>query len=137
MKAKTLLYILFLSVFGLASCVEDDLPAPNGDGDARDVFVGSWNCVENEAKIAFTVNITKHPSHSDKIRLENFAFIGMDEFAEGIILGPDVSIPEQIPCEGFIVSGNGKLITASRMEWTYAVTAGGDKTDYVATFTRP
>lgn len=137
MKTRSLLYLLLLAVFGLVSCVDDDLPAPDGDGDARDVFTGTWNCVENEAKIAFTVNISKHPTDPDKILLENFAFIGMNEFAEGNITGPNVVIPEQIPCEGFVVEGSGQLINSSRIEWGYSVTAGGDKTDYVAVFTRP
>lgn len=133
---KMLLWIVPLLLIQLTSCIDDEIVDPNDDGDARDVYTGSWNCVENSAKIAFTVNISKHPTNSDIILLENFAYIGMNEFAEGEILGPNISIPEQVPCEGYVVSGSGTLLNENQIQWTYTVTAGGDQQLYTAMFTR-
>lgn len=134
---KTLRFLLLIPfVLAFTSCIDDDGVDPFDDGDSRDVFVGSWNCVENEAKIAFTVNIIKDTASNDKILLENFAYIGMDEYATASILGATLTVPEQIPCEGYVVEGSGTLINEDEMQWTYTVTAGGDMVDYVATFTR-
>lgn len=133
-KLRILWLIPFLVAF--TSCIEDEPLDPDDQGDSRDIYVGSWNCVENEAKIAFTVHITRDPDNSDQILLENFAYIGMDEFATASILGATVTVPEQVPCDGYVVEGTGTLINEDEMEWSYSVTAGGDKVDYVATFTR-
>lgn len=129
---------LFLIVLlpWLSSCIDDDILDPDDNGDARDVLVGSWNCVENQAKIAYTVKITKDPDSDDQLLMENFAFIGMGEFATATLSGVSINVPEQVPCEGYLVAGSGTMVNHSLLTFTYSVTAGGDKTDYTATLTK-
>jgi len=136
MKSRLILWVLLAMVLSFTACVDDELIDPEPDGDARDVVTGAWNCVETEMKIAFTVNITKHPSDPDRLLLENFALIGMGEHAEGVLSGPNISLPVQLPVQGFELSGSGTLINADRIDWQYTVTAGGDQRSYNAVFTR-
>ncbi|HRY99494.1 MAG TPA: hypothetical protein P5550_10615 [Bacteroidales bacterium] len=120
----------------VSSCIDDEYIDPDDDGDSRDVLVGTWNCVESEAKIAFTVKISKDPGDADQLLMENFAYIGMGEFATAVLSGVNLDVPEQVPCEGYLVKGSGTMVNHDQLTFSYSVTAGGDKTDYNATFTR-
>lgn len=136
MKTQISLLFLFSIALFFTACQEDDPLDPDPGQDARDVFVGSWNCVENDAKIAYTVTIKKDPSNEAKLLLENFAYIGMGEYAVATFSGTNLMVPNQIPCEGWIVQGNGKLINSNKMEWTYNVKVGGDNNYYTAVYSR-
>ena len=134
MKTRNLFLLLSLIALVFTSCVDDDILDPNED--ARDILVGSWNCVESSAKIAYTVHLSKDPANTDQLLMENFAYIGSGEFASGVLNGTNITIPEQVPCDDYLVSGSGVMVNHNRLTWTYSVTAGGDKMDYTAVFTR-
>ena len=136
MKARYILVWAMMAALWLTACQEDDPLEPDPSGDLRGAFTGTWNCVENDAKIAYTVVIRKDNADTTRLLLENFAYIGMGEYAYATFAGTQLSVPSQIPCDGWQVQGSGKLINSNRMEWTYTVKVGGDVNKYTAVYTR-
>lgn len=142
MKA-TLRLFLFLTAFSgflLTSCEPDDTTNP-GD-DPRDPFIGAWQFIESFKSTegqSFIVTITKDPNNSSQVILENFGNPGSQAVSvTGIVTSKQIVISQQNMSNGWTVEGSGETTNVAKtsMSWSYAITAGGDKTDYTATSTR-
>lgn len=124
--------LIFLIV--LVGCTDD-----TGDLiDDRDAFLGSWNVSESCVKDAYTVNITKDPSNSAQILINNFWNTGnCGNPVYAIVAGNSAYIPTQIFCNNdFEADGSGDLIK-EEISWEYEVNDGADLFKCNAAYTRP
>lgn len=129
------LLLILLTGF-MASCVPEEDLDPYAD-DIRDKFLGSWRFTEKQLErgvddISFTVTITYDPGNSSQVLLKNFAQVGSQYSAYGIVTNNRVTIPLQEVSPGFQVSGSGTMPTLTTMDWEYTITAGGDMISYIA-----
>jgi len=142
---KNLRFLLVLSfllvLIGFYSCQLDD----NGglSLDPRDKYVGTWTCNESPALrqllLTYPVEIVKDTSNESNLFLENFGFIGFNEKPPyGIFSGASISIPQQQVCDdnSVTVYGEGTIVDDNKMNWTYTLKVGGDKSSYTAVFTK-
>ncbi|MBW6492273.1 MAG: hypothetical protein K0B15_13895 [Lentimicrobium sp.] len=120
----------------MAGCLpEDDLDPITGD--IRDKFLGTWRFTEKQIErgtddISFSVTISYDPGNSAQVLLRNFAQLGNQYSAYGIVTGNRITIPTQEVSPGFEVSGTGTMSTINNMNWEYTTTAGGDQVSYTA-----
>jgi hypothetical protein len=140
MKVYFKLFALALVISMISGC-ETTNPDGPASSDDRDAFTGSWIFAESASsrgvKSTYTVVIKKDPSNSSQVLLSNFGNSGGDE-PYGIVTSgttKKITIPSQTIPSQWIVVGIGTLATSNKMTWTYSITAGGDKTDYIATAT--
>ena len=142
MKNLSLILITFflLSWVGFYSCqVESNQNAY----DPRDKYLGTWTCDESpplrDLLFTFPVNFVKDTTNENNFILENFAYIGFDEKPPyGILSGTTISVPQQQVCNdnSVTVYGEGSIVSDIKMNWTYTIKVGGDKSTYTAVFTK-
>ena len=126
-------FVAVLLVVLLSGCALDEEVLP--DDDAVSSYLGVWSVIDNEVKtINYEVVISKNPGNSAEILLDNFAQSG--DALVGLVTGNTVTIANQTIGNGWTVSGTGRYISSSRLEFTYALTIGGDETNNSAIFTR-
>jgi hypothetical protein len=135
---KKFLYLLTLAILIslIDGCEPDNTDGP--DTDVRDKYLGTWIFTEGSAnrsvKATYSVVISKDPSNSSQVLLANFGDSG-GAAALGIATSSRITVPAQSIASDWAVEGSGSLSNSSTMSWTYSITAGGDKTDYIATAT--
>jgi len=129
------LTVLFFSSLLLVSCVADET---DDLVDARDQFLGNWNVSESCSKDAYSVSITKDPSNSSQVLIQNFWNTGnCSNYPYAIVAGNSLFIPKQDICDNaFEVDGNGSM-SKETITWDYSVNDGADLFNCVATYTRP
>lgn len=136
---QILLFTTLIILFSVTSCELIDEPI---NQDARERFLGDWNCqeyLEGLPQISYTVTIKADPADSSRIILENFAYIGFNEKPPyGIVDGPYVNVPTQKVCfdQSITVWGNGQSVSKNELQWEYSVEVGGDSFHYTAVFRR-
>ncbi|MDD3744747.1 MAG: hypothetical protein PHX54_14085 [Lentimicrobiaceae bacterium] len=142
MKTKILKLFILLAVFlPLISCVPDEDIDPDGS-DARDKFIGEWLFVEAKStgwyeKAGYTVIISRDPGNSSQVLLKNFANVGRNHSAYGIVTSKRISIPTQdITGNGFVTSGTGNMISNTFMNWEFTYVVGGDQESVTASATK-
>lgn len=133
------LAVILMAAF-LQSCVPED-PVPPDTGDLRDKFTGTWLFIENSPSrslnSSFTVVISLNPTNSSQVLLSNFGNPGSGyDPAYGIVTSSRITVPSQSMASDWTVDGSGTLLNAGTMDWTYSITAGGDKITYHATATK-
>lgn len=138
LKTITRPALFLLLITFMAACVPEDEVEP---GDLRDKFTGTWRFTETPVVkspdgVSFTVTITYDPNNSTQVLLKNFAQIGGQYAAYGIVTSNRITIPSQEVAPGFMVSGTGILAGSSHMDWDYTTIAGGDKETFTATADR-
>ena len=132
-KSIKLIGFLVLS-FLILSCTEgtDDI----NPQDDRDVFLGTWNVNETCNRIPYQVTITKDPTNSSQVIINNFWLIGPEEKAlYAIVAGSNIVIPQQniYNDEKTIVKGSGNM-NKNTIEWEYTVNDGADLYNCTATY---
>jgi hypothetical protein len=140
MKVYFKLFAVLLFISMISGCETTNPDGPDTSDD-RDPLIGSWIFAESASSrgvnSTYTVVVKKDPSNSSQVLLSNFGNSGGDE-PYGIVTSGTpmkITIPSQTIPSQWIVVGVGTLATSSKMNWTYSITAGGDKTDYIATAT--
>lgn len=124
--------IFLLLPFLLLTACEDDSDIFN-DIDARDSFIGSWNCTETPTK--YLVTIDYDATNSSQVIIKNFGLLGSSNYVYAIITGTTITIPSQNCCNNkWTVSGNGSLTDSKRIAWTYQIDDGADVTKYTAIY---
>ena len=135
-KISKIITCFFLALNLLSCTLEDD---PLNPADDRDAFLGGWNVIESCSKDAYTVNISKDPSNSSQVIIENFALIGYNEKPPyAIIAGSTITIPKQLVCddESIEVAGSGKLDKGT-IELEYTFNDGADLLSCSANYEKP
>jgi len=140
MKKQFHFFVFILIATFIQSCVPEDSVTPD-TGDIRDKFTGSWLFIETGKKrsvnVTYTVEISKDPSNSSQVLLSNFGNPGLGyDPAYGIATSGRITVPSQNTASDWRVEGSGTLTNAGKMDWTYSITAGGNKDTYLATATR-
>ncbi|NQT76822.1 MAG: hypothetical protein HQ565_03840 [Bacteroidetes bacterium] len=135
-KQSTILRFLFISVFFMLICCntsDDNNPSPVPD--ARDKFVGAWN-VNNEScsKGKYGANISKDPSNSIQVLIQNFAFANAGEPDTAIIAGGSIHIYKQINSEGWTIEGNGTYNIDGNIDWNYSLIISNYEETCTATY---
>ncbi len=136
------LFIAVLSGFFLTGCEPTD-QTTTGD-DPRDPYIGVWQFLESGSIKSVTgqsyiVTITKDPSNSSQVILENFGNPGtQDVSVTGLVTTNQIIVSTQNLSNGWTVEGIGKInnVAKTSMNWSYSITAGGDKISYAAAATR-
>ena len=136
------LFLAVLSGFFLTGCEPID-QTTTGD-DPRDPYIGVWQFLESGsiksvAGQSYIVTITKDPSNSSQVILENFGNPGtQDVSVTGLVTTNQIIVSTQNLSNGWTVEGIGKVnnVAKTSMNWAYSITAGGDKISYVAAAAR-
>lgn len=133
-KLTTFLSLIFF-ILMFTACIDDsDLINPQDD---RDLFLGTWNVNETCNRGAYQVTITKDPTNSSQVIINNFWLIGSNEKAPyAIVAGSNIVIPQQniYNDENTIVEGSGVLNKDNIIEWEYTVNDGADLYTCTATY---
>lgn len=127
--------LLLISILSLTTGCEED-EGNDGINDPREAFVGEWNCDEKLAKRDnYRVNIEFDNSNSSQVLLYNFGLMGPAQAATGIVANDNIDVPLQNLADGWSGDGSGTLVSDNKIEWTYTLTDGADRYDYIATYT--
>lgn len=110
--------------------------------DPRDPYVGEWHLVESfkstEAQ-SYLVTISKDADNSSQVILGNLGNPGSQDIkVTGIVTSGQIIVSAQTMSNKWVIEGSGMFsnVAKSSMNWTYSITAGGNKDDYIATATR-
>jgi hypothetical protein len=142
MKTTFRFFIIMAALSGLLLPACEPVDDPNGGDDARDPYVGVWQFIENKKSTegqSYIVTISKDPSNSSQVLLENFGNPGtQDVVVTGMVTTNQIVISSQSLSNGWIIEGSGKISNSAKTEmtWTYSLIAGGDKEYYSATASR-
>lgn len=118
---------LFLIILILFNGCEDLLNELNND-DPRSRITGLWLCDESDnylksAEETYYVEIDPHPSDSSRVLIANF--FNIDDDAEAILSGDQLTLPQQTLEGGFTLRGYGSITNRSKqIDWTYYVDDG-------------
>lgn len=132
MKSKVFMLIIIGLTFLFFPCCEPD---DNGaDIDPRDKFTGTWIFTESPVKSdlnVYQVIISKDPTNTAQVLLQNFAGIGQAHTVEGIVTSNRITIDRQT--RGTVsVGGSGTSASNTLMNWTYFINDGADEISYTA-----
>lgn len=128
--------ILLLSLFFLTitliigSCTI----ASDENTDNIQKYIGTWNVVDQAAKLNYNVTITYNPSNSSEILLNNFADIGTT--AIGLVVGNSIIIDNQQLSSDYSTSGNGYYINSVKLEFNFNLNDGINNEARTALFTK-
>ncbi|RLC55282.1 MAG: hypothetical protein DRH89_07970 [Candidatus Cloacimonadota bacterium] len=132
-KLTTLFSVVFFTLLFIACTEDSDLVNPQDD---RDLFLGTWNVNETCNRGAYQITITKDPTNSSQVIINNFWLIGPNEKAPyAIVAGSNIVIPQQniYNNEKTLVKGSGTL-DKDIIEWEYTVNDGADLYTCTATY---
>jgi len=114
-----------LLIFIFFGCDTNDDTNPSPVPDVRDKFVGIWNVVDACSKANYDVNISKDPSNSAQVLLDNFADSGADEPDTAIIAASSIVLYRQFNSEGWLIKGNGSYKIEEKIDWDFELTISG------------
>ena len=132
--------VTFLILF-VTGCEEllTDLDA----SDDRERIVDTWKCNESDpylksARSVYWVEIDKHPSDSNRVIIFNFFDLDEDIYAEVIVSGNNLTLPNQTLEGGFTFHGSGQVSrNADEIDWEYFFDDGsGEDKKVTAVYTR-
>ena len=140
MKKQHFIFFVLMIVAlsgGLISC-ESDTFYEDDPNDIRNEYVGVWRFTEggykNGLSQSYIVTVSLDPNNSSQVLLDNFGNPGnTDITVTGIVTINSIVVSSQSLSNGWIVEGSGKKDGSGKMDWTYSITAGGDKEYYTAT----
>ncbi|MDY0101798.1 MAG: hypothetical protein RBS07_02610 [Lentimicrobium sp.] len=124
----------------MASCLPDEDLNPD-NGDIREKFIGTWRFIETPVTrgvdaVSYTVTIIYDQDNSSQVLLKNFAQVGGQYSAYGIVTNDRITIPSQEVAQGFTVSGTGTFSGSTSMDWEYTTIAGSTMESFTATATK-
>ncbi len=132
---KIPVFVLFMALLMIGACDTSDDNNPSPVPDARDKFVGEWSVNnENCGKSKYLVTISKDPSNSVQVLVNNFAFSHAGQPDTAIIAGSSIVLYRQINSEGWQVEGNGSYKSDETINWTYALLISGTLENCTATY---
>lgn len=135
MRNTKLKICALLAGITLAAGCTDNNTSPTGDD--RDLFTGTWTCVEQSklnGTTTFAINITKAGT-GDNISIQNFYDLGSGYQATAFIAGNSITIPLQT-ISGISMQGTGIKTTASKIDLTYYANVSGARDTVTATCSR-
>lgn len=119
------------------SC-DDSLNNPV-DGDVRSKIEGTWHVEENSqvfSKTSYLAEISKHQYDSTRIYIDNI--YNVDSYAEAIVNGRTLTIPDQTMQGGFRIYGTGTISKDyNQITWQYTVDDGSSQLDNVTAVYTP
>ncbi|MDO8899530.1 MAG: hypothetical protein Q7V19_17895 [Bacteroidales bacterium] len=125
--------LLVFIIFSFTGCVLDDDIDPNTD-DPQAIYIGTWSVSDNETKINYQVSISRNPSNSTEVLLQNFA--GSGSTATALVTGKTLTLTSPVIGNNWAISGSGVYKNSSRIDFTYSLTIGGNRENRFALFTR-
>ena len=135
-KQSTILRFLFISVlFMLICCNTSDDNNPSPVPDVRDKFVDTWNVNDESCgKGKYVVEISKDPSNSIQVLIQNFAIANPVEPDTAIIAGGSIHLYKQKNSENWIIEGNGTYNADGNIDWNYSLIISGYEETCTATY---
>ncbi len=133
---KISVFVLLLSFFILGGCDTADDNNPSPVPDARDKFVGNWKVNESCSKITYFTSISKDPSNSVQVLIDNFGDASANEPDTAIITASTIHLYKQINSEGWMIEGSGKYNSDETIDWTYTLTISGTQDNCSSTYTK-
>jgi len=139
---NTFFFFLLLGAFTsviYSGCEPVDNPT---GGDPRDPYVGEWKFIESFKSTesqSYIVTISLDPNNSSQVIIGNLGNPGSQDITvKGLVTSSQVVVSSQNMSNGWIIEGSGSFtnVAKSSMTWTYSITAGGNKDDYIATATQ-
>lgn len=129
-----------LLVLLMISCLPDEDLDPNA-GDIREKFVGTWRFSETPIgraadAVSYSVTISYDPGNSSQVLLKNFAQVGGQYSAYGIVTNNRITIPSQEVAQGFTLNGTGTMAGSTSMDWEYTTIAGSTMESFTAIATK-
>jgi hypothetical protein len=128
---KTVKCILGLSLITLLIISCDDLLDDPVETDVRSRLEGVWSVEEDSqlfSKTNYLAEISKHPWDSNRIYIDNI--YNVDSYAEAIVSGRILTIPEQVMEGGFRIYGTGTISKDfDLINWEYTVDDGSSQLD--------
>jgi hypothetical protein len=120
MKTRALFILAIFFLFQVPACipVDEDIDPD----DPVDKFLGSWNVSESCRRGSYTVDISKDPSNSAQVLLENLGNPGPGyDPAVGLVASDNIHVYSQTIGEGWTISGKGTYQTDGTIEWDYTL----------------
>jgi len=141
MKTSVLTILFALAITSLFFIGCEPLDEDTTSDDPRDKYVGEWQFIESFKSTegnSYLVSISKDPDNSSQVILGNFGNPGSQSITvTGIATSTQIVVTSQKMSNGWTIEGTGKTTNVIKsMNWTYAITAGGDKEPYTATATK-
>jgi hypothetical protein len=127
-------YVRLLVLFLLLSAITISCEDETATDDPRDKIVDTWNCKENgsiSGTTSYAVEISKSPSDSTKVFIDNFYGLGPGIKVTAKMNGLSLIISSQT-VDGNLISGSGSISSSYKtISWTYKVNDGGGEIDNV------
>jgi hypothetical protein len=123
MRTKVALNSIPRLVFGillvsfLFSCDTSDDNNPSPIPDVRDKFVGEWKANEDCSKGIYIVNISKDPSNSARVLLQNFAGSNAIQPDTALVAASSIIVYDQVNSENWEIEGSGSYQVDGWIEW--------------------
>lgn len=123
--------IIGFSLFAVLVFSCDELLDDPVDGDVRSRLEGIWSVEEDSQlfmKTNYLAEISKHPWDSNRIYIDNI--YNVDSYAEAIVSGRTLTIPDQVMEGGFRIYGTGTVSKDyNQINWEYTVDDGSSQLD--------
>lgn len=128
---RIILFAVLLPLFLYACEIEPNSPS----GDFRDNIVDTWSCKETSITSnntsTYPSDISKHPTDSSKVLIDNFYQIGIGYDAYAILNKYTLTIPLQ-NIRGFSIKGSGTISANFKsINFSYSVDDGSGQIDQV------
>lgn len=131
---KKFICLLFsLSLLTFISCQKDETTDPSSD------IYDTWNCNENSTTFGtqnYHVDISKDPSSSDKVVIDNFFNLGLGKSIKATLAGQTLTINNE-NLDGNTFNGTGTVSSNNNsITWQYTFDDGNGPENVNATYTR-
>jgi len=120
MKTRFFFLLLIIIITQAPSCipVDEDI---NPD-DPVDKFLGTWSVSESCRRGNYSVDISRDPSNSAQVLLDNFGNPGPGyDPAVGLVVSNSIHVYSQSIGEGWTVSGKGTYQSDGTIEWDFTL----------------
>ena len=134
-KQKLIISIL-ISIFflSLGSCDTSDDNNPSPIPDVRDKFVGEWKVTDACSKGNYNTFITKDPSNSSRVLLQNFANSNASQPDTAIVTASSVYLYQQTNSEDWLIEGAGNYQVDGSIAWVFTLVISGSQESCTATY---
>ena len=130
-------FFLWLLFVGFSGCSTKESETPQAPVDPVAKFLGTWQVVDNAARLNYEVKIERHKIYpKTKVYLYNFA--DLQGRMDGEVVGKTILIHNALTgTSGYTIDdGTGTWINASRIDFTYTLNDGVDVKVRQAVFTK-
>ena len=131
------LFALFTAILLLGGCDTSDDNNPSPVPDERDKFVGSWSVNnENCGKGKYVATISKDPSNSAQVLIDNFAFSNAGQPDTALVTASSIFVYKQTNSEGWVIQGNGDYNNNETIKWSYSLLISGTQENCTCTYVK-